>query len=254
MATTPPAEPTETPEPSATATEKRGIYMPTASIAKIKREEREKGKRLAAQAADTSARELGYASHEDMLNKLKAKRNAPAAARPAAPPVATATDTVTPKATAKTQRQLQLAEERRRSANRARAASDRKAREAERRLEEREAEHELRVAAVRCGVHDVDYALTLLKRKLNKLSPKELSEFDEDKFFKTELKKTAPYLYAEVIEPATTSPSETGPSSPSPKTPSKDGKPIDARTVSKQDYEAMLRARGLTPPNLGAPS
>jgi hypothetical protein len=119
-----------------------------------------------------------------------------------------------------------------------------------------QAEHELRLAAVRGGVKDVDYALTILKRKLQRLPASELATFDEDQFFKTELRKTSPYLYEEVIEPATTSPSEPS-STPSPKpttAPASNGKPVDARTVSRQEYAEMLRKRGIQDPSLGAPS
>lgn len=260
----PPADPPATPDPPADPP--RGgkvIAIPTSQMAKLKRDERDKGKRAAAQAADAQARELGYASHADMIDKLKAKKNRPpASARPTqtsanddgdgdeppTPPAAGA------RRQTRVERELERAREQRKAANRARTAAEKKARQLERQREADRAEHELRLAAVGAGVQDVDYALALCQRQLSGMSDEELAKFDEVKFFKEELRRLKPYLYETVEQPVTTSPP---PSDPKPPTPP--GRPPapppdkDIRTVSRQEYKARLAKLGITDPSVGAP-
>lgn len=262
---TPPAAPATEPatiEPADTTPQARPgsrvLSMPTAAMSEIKRKERERGERKARQAADAQAKELGYASHEDMLAKLKAAKARPAAKPAAAAPASAETEQAPPatrRQQSKAERDLARMEERRRSANRARASAERRVRELERQRDADSAEHELRLSAVKHGVHDVDYALTLLKRKLSGLKPEELRTFDEDTFFSVELRKSNPYLYGEEVRPATTSPSSSSSTKPTTTNPpAADTKTEDARTVSQDKYNEMLRKRGLTPPQHGMPS
>jgi hypothetical protein len=277
----PPADSTPAAEPASSDTTEatppgrtnKVITMPTGRMAQLKREEREKGKRAALAALDADAKALGYASHEDMMQKLKASKGRPPATRtapvsapadddedqtPAAPPAPSGKGRQT-----RAERELARAQEQRRAANRARAAAEKRARALERQREADRAEHELRLVAVGAGVKDTDYALTILQRKLQNMSQAELEKFDEEKFFSADLRKSHPYLYETQQQPVTTSPmsdtkpvtttpSATPPSKPAANTPAGDKK--DARTMSKQEYDALLRARGLTPPQLGSPS
>ncbi len=249
--------------PAPIARQSRVISVPTGRMAEIKKAERAKGQRAAQQAADNAAKELGYSSHEDMIAKLKAKqsRSTPAAgARAATPPpeadAEPAPAAASGRSNARTQRELARAQEQRKAANRARAASERREKQARRELEAREAEHELSLAAVRHGVQDTDYALTLLKRKLAKLSAKELEAFDEDQYFKVELRKTHPLLYVLEERPADTSPTSSketprpGPTTP----PAPPNGKKDAREMSRPEFEQSLRSRGYQLPHLGSPS
>jgi hypothetical protein len=251
-----PAPPT-TPDPPRTG---KVITMATSRMAQLKRDEREKGKRAALSALDNEAKELGYASHADMIQKLKAKK-----ARGATPPAAAREPEDTDNDTAPTNgsrrssradREIARLQEQRRAANRARAASDRKARELERQREADRAEHELRIVAVQAGVKDVDYALSLLQRELANKTDTQLKEFDEEAFFKIDLRKKRPYLYETTEEPVTTSPTtsdkdKTLPKPGTPPVPSGDKK--DARSMTKQQFDEYLRTKNLTPPHLGMP-
>jgi hypothetical protein len=250
-------------EPPARAS--KVVTMPAHRMVELKRQEREKGKRAALAALDAEAKGLGYASHAAMVAALKAKRSRvkPSASRTSAPEPETEneeTDTSTPTAprgrTTREQRELLRAQEQRRAANRARAAAERKARQLEKQREADRAEHELRIVAVSVGVKDIDYALTILKRQLAGMSQAELAKFDERKFFSDTLRKSHPYLYGEAVQPVTTSPSSeskeappTPPNKPTPPT----APPKDVRQMSRQEYDAYLRSKGLTPPHLGSP-
>lgn len=238
-------------------------------MASIKREAKEKGRREALAALDATAKELGYASHEDMVQKLRANKGR----RPAAPAARTAppetdeddTDT-TPPTTAPSrrretniERKLARAEEQRRAAHRARAAAEKRAKQLERQREADAAENELRLAAVAAGVQDVDYALTILRRELQDKSADELAKFDEKKYFSETLRKRKPYLYEVQEQPANTSPpvdpskpnTQAPPATPPKATPAPGEK--DARTMSKADFDQRLRKLGYTPPHLGSP-
>jgi hypothetical protein len=253
----PPAPPpAPTPDPPRTG---KVITMATSRMAQLKRDEREKGKRAALSALDNEAKELGYANHADMIQKLKAKK-----ARGATPPATTRepedTDNDTPttqgsRRSTRAEREIARLQEQRRAANRARAASDRKARELERQREADRAEHELKIVAVQAGVKDVDYALSLLQRELANKTDAQLKEFDEEAFFKTELRKKRPYLYETTEEPVTTSPSTADTQAvPKPGTPPvPTGEKKDARSMTKQQFDEYLRAKNLTPPHLGMP-
>lgn len=245
------------------------IAIPSAKMASIKREAKEKGRREALASLDATARELGYASHEDMVQKLRANKGR----RPAAPTARTApppesddnTDDSTPPAPVasrrretRTERELTRAQEQRRAANRARAAAEKRAKQLERQREADSAENELKLAAVGAGVKDVDYALVILRRKLQGKTEDELAKFDEDKFFKDELRRTHPYLYTVQEEPVTTSPpadpanpGKQAPAATPPKAPAS-GDKKDGRTMSKAEYNETLSKRGFVNPSVGS--
>lgn len=264
----PPASDSTTDTTEAPPRNSKVITVPTGRMASIKREEREKGRRAALTALDSEAKSLGYASHEDMMQKLKANRGRPSApavrTAPTAPAESDDDQTPAPAPSkgrqTRAERELARAQEQRRAANRARSAAEKRARVLQRQREADQAEHALRLVAVGQGVKDTDYALTILQRKLSGMSQADLDKFDEEKFFSTDLRKTHPYLYGESTQPVTTSPtsdpraptsSPTPPKAPAPPAPAGDKK--DARTMSRKEYEDALRARGLTPPQLGSP-
>lgn len=269
-ASNPPASDASNPPAADPPRNGKVIAIPSAKMASIKREAKERGRREALAALDATAKELGYASHEDMLQKLRANKGR----RPAAPPARTApppetdeddTDTTPPapapsrRRETRTERELARAQEQRRAANRARAAAEKRAKQLERQREADAAENELRLAAVAAGVQDVDYALTILKRELQDKSADELAKFDEKRYFSETLRKRKPYLYEVQEQPANTSPSA-DPSRPTaqppaatpPKAPPAPGEK-DARTMSKADFDQRLRKLGYTPPHLGSP-
>jgi len=120
-------------------------------------------------------------------------------------------------------------------------------------LDAKEAEMNLRQSAVMKGITDVDYALRLLSRHLESHADDEkaLKEFDEDKFFEG-LRSTHPYLFKEVVRPATTGTGANGaPTPPKPGGVAGQGAPpdgkVDAMKMSREDYLAHLAKRGLSP-------
>jgi hypothetical protein len=246
-------------------------------MTKIRKQEQEQGKKNMQRQLDAQARELGFANHAALLEDVKKRkngrgpRNTPPPAHedvdnddepqtPAAVPAAARTNEpndASGKARQRAERREQQRREReledRRRANRARATAEKKAKLLERRLQQQEAETELTVAAVRNGVQDVDYALHFLRKRLAKMSPKELETFDEDAFFKVTLRKTHPHLYQVVEQLADTTPTTNTPSPKVETPPAPNGK-VDANKMSGAEYDAELRKRGFTPPRLGMPS
>lgn len=220
---------------------------------------------------DKQAQGLGYRNHEDMILQLKNRRQvAPGNARRAAP---TQSDDgaepdpedsedpadptpATPQSSRKTRRtelENQRLADQVKAANVARLAADRRARDLQRKLDEKEAELGLRTAAVRAGVTDVDYAIHLVRKAMATMSEADLAAFDEDTYFSATLRNKFPHLYAVETEPAHTDPAApTPPPAPKvPEAPPPETSQKDMRQVSPQEFAESLRKRGLTPPGLG---
>ena len=140
-----------------------------------------------------------------------------------------------------------------RRVNRARAGAERQAKQLQRQLDAQQAEADLRLAAVRAGVQDVDYALHLLRKELRGKSPEELAKFDEGRWFSDELRKRAPYVFGERQEPATTGPAAAGaPKAPPPNAAAAANgasKQVDVKKMSRQEYQEYLRKKGYNDPS-----
>ena len=136
------------------------------------------------------------------------------------------------------------------AAKRTAAVNDKRYRQERQKNESLQTEMQLRESAIASGINDVDYAVRLLNRHVEGKSEEELKDFDESKFF-TGLREQKPYLFGEVVKPATTG-TAGGTVPPAPKpgaaaaTAAKNGQ-IDARTMSQQEYQEHLRKRGLNP-------
>jgi hypothetical protein len=145
------------------------------------------------------------------------------------------------------------------AANRAAARAHRKAERLQAQLAASEAERDLREEAIRAGVQDVDYALTLLKRDLQRTckTDDDFAAYDTGEFFQ-QLRKGKPYLWQAETEPATTgvdtaaeggnggAPAPSG-SNGSGSEDSSSATPRDAMKASADEYQAMLRELGLNP-------
>jgi hypothetical protein len=125
-----------------------------------------------------------------------------------------------------------------------------KNRQLQEQLDARDAEMILRETAVRMGISDIDYAMTLLNRKIDSMTDTELKSFDENVFFES-LKKDRPYLFRETTRPANTGVG--GGNAPAPIAPgtaqavvSANGR-IDARKLTPQQFQELMAARGLNP-------
>lgn len=242
--TTPaPANPPPTTQPAA----RKVVSMPTDVIAKIRQEEREKGKRKALKELEARAKALGFSSLEAM-EQAAAKRSA----RPAAqsPQTATPESQPAPQVSTRADKEKLRLEQERIALRRQAAQADKRRREAQREVDKMRAEMTLREAAIRSGVVDADYALHVLRTDLARRSPEELSSFDEDAFF-ADLRSKKPHLFNVVREPANTTPSVRQPAPlPNPVPAPGEGQPLDAKSLSRDAYKELLRKRGINVPEL----
>lgn len=269
VANPPTDEPVSTPAPQEPETRQAKVLtVPTHRMKEIKEAERERGRKLALQSLDEDARALGFKDYAAMKEAAVRKNKRVKRERTRAtvqgqdrqmrvtrpePDTQDDADVVKhPRKMAKYERQLQAYTEKVRRQNRALAHEARRARELERELDRSRAETLLRETAVRAGVQDVDYALHLLRRKLSKQTESELQKFDEEKFFVEELKSKHPYLYGVRETPATTGagPQDAAPANGSQPTQANgDSGRLDVRKMSREDYLAELKKRGLQDPS-----
>lgn len=250
--TTTPAPPT----PPAPAGEARTITIPTSEMGRIKAASKEKGKAEAAlefaQTLEKLSQHLGFSSVAEMMaanpeeRRQKRQDSAPTTPRNEDPPMQP------PKKPTVTDPNADYARlvEQNRILNRQAAANQRRVRLFEARLQASEAEHQLRIAATRAGVQDVDYALHRLRQDMAGKTPQELAAFDENAYFSETLRKSTPHIYATTTVPATTGTTgetpSAAPAAPGPDAPVTQEK--DARKMSNEEYEAALRKYGLRNP------
>jgi len=240
----PPADPSGEPPPQGAV-----LTIPQSAMARIKRDERERGRKAARAEMEAKAKELGFESVEDMMTAAAKKKPVKKIQRREAPPA-------DPPSTEPT-RGADLEELRR--VNRARAREEAKRKAAEQRAEALEVEMELRTAAARCGISDIDYAVELLRRDVRKKSPDELKSYDETAFFKG-LAKTHPYLFNAQQAPAHSDPTPPGtkpdgdgapPKPAAGDDPAPAPKLVDARKMSREEYDKLLKDLKIKNPALG---
>lgn len=128
-------------------------------------------------------------------------------------------------------------------------ASEEGRKEALKLADSRDAEMELRTAALMAGIKDPEFAIRLLTRELQGKTEEDLAKFDEGKFFEG-LRSTRPYLFGEVVKPATTGNGAGGaPPTPKPGDATQgnvQANQVDARKMSKEEFMKHLQARGLS--------
>lgn len=246
------------------------VQLPQAAFAKLKAAERERGKRAALDALDAEARGLGWGSYAEMREAAASLKRRPPAQAPAPEPAYDyaavegadlGDEDLTPPQQTRTReaRQVQRLLDDRRRLNRSITHAERKRRAAEEGLAAQQAETALRVAAARHGVRDVDYALTLLRREMEDMDEEALAGFDEDAYFRERLRDNHPFLYV-AEAPATTGTSGGAPRPSTHHTAAEGGAPplppgaVDAKKLSRDDYDRLLRERGLLNPAVGSSS
>jgi len=230
---------------------------------RIKEEEYARGKQSALDELSSGA---GFKSSADFIAALQ-KLNAPAQAPTPAPQRAQpqqapqgAEDETDPasqlmndkaerREAGKYQRQLEKTlNERNRYAAQAQQWQVR-AKEAQAEADAVRAEMHLRTIAASVGVQDIDYAITLFSREVERLTPEEANTFDERVYFEG-LRKTKPMLFGETVVPATTGTGTGGaPTPPKPghvaATNGANGK-FDGRKATPQQLAEELKRRGIT--------
>jgi hypothetical protein len=228
------------------------ITIPTNAMAKIKQEERERGKRNALKERDAEARTMGFKDYEDLKRFASTKGNSTQAKPQQKPAQAPVQQTTSQPVSRHNDQRIQQLQEDKRKANRARAQEEKRRKQVERQSLEMQAEMELKMIAVRCGVKDVDYAVALLKRQTTAMTKEQLNTFDEDKYFHETLRQTHPYLYGEQVLPADTSATPVQgappPAAPTSKEVTKEvtsNGMIDAKTLTRDEFNKMLVSRGL---------
>lgn len=254
----------DAPKQEAVALNGKQVVLPTATLGRLKAEAREKGKKAAQEEFLKTVRESGFSSIEELIKAAKTKAESEkttplanqAAPTPTLPTKAPEQKSGAGKATAMTpheieiqklRKQLETATTEKEAAKKRAEQEHQRKRDTQRRLEAAQVDAEIRETAVRLGVKDVDYACTLLRRELKTKTEDELRTFDETKFF-TELREKTPYIFGEVIKPATTGPGAgKEPVLPN-KTPVQEK--FDARKATPEQIQARLKQLGLKPPTI----
>lgn len=267
-------EPQAPPEPQAPAVPRKVLTIPVDTMGKIKANERERGRRAALADLNQRAQELGFSSHDEMLEAVAEARRAEAEAdadaealaagdgydnaegvdAPPRQPTKPAPRGVPASRTNATHVQRLLDEKR--TLRRSYAAEERRRKAAEEALAAQEVDHQLRLAAVKAGVQDVDYALEVLRRQVQHKSEAELAQFDEHAFFRLELRKSHPYLFEAPApapsppeeEPANTSPRGRAPRPDAAERSAPANGSMDATKLSRAEYDKLLREKGLLNP------
>lgn len=132
---------------------------------------------------------------------------------------------------------------------------NRKALEA--RIAANEAANELRVAAVKAGVEDVEFAMHLAGKYLSSADDAALAEFKAAAWFES-LRKERPALFAaqrRTIDTGNTRSDEDG-ATLSPEEAARahaEANKTDANSMSREAFNALLAARGLRQPTVGTP-
>lgn len=231
------------------------VFVPSEhAIKTIKQEERAKAERNFQKRLDDEARQLGFRDHEDMKRAAADKAQARVQRQDPPPAAQQQQPAQQPQRNSRQDTRLAQLQEDRRKANRARANSEKREKQLERELAAKEVEWELKLIAVRHGVRDVDYAVTLIQRATAHMSSEELNAFDEEKYFREDLRKERPYLYGEEVRPANTDPAQppvatssapTGAPTPKKNEPPARSEIVDAKKMTREQFEAHLASQGL---------
>jgi hypothetical protein len=252
----PPEQPEQTP-PAPREEPQKAITMPTAAIKRIKGESRAQGRAEREQELNAEARRQGFNSHEDMVRfAAEARKNA--AKKPQKPAAGDEPEQRVehPRKLAALEREVATLRSEKTQRNRRIAELEKEVKRMRRELDAKEADGLLRIAAARHGVRDVDYALHVCRTHCANKTEQELASFDEDKFFGETLLNSHPYLYSVQERPANTAPDarEPTPESPRNATPPADplDGPVDATKLSPEQYQQLLRKRGLTDPRIAS--
>ncbi len=240
----------------------KNVIMPQHTLGKLKQEQRERGKREAMTEFEAKFKAAGFSSLDDAIAAIAAARNAPAAKPPEKAAAKTKAPepepelyadeevqtTAQPQGSDQAKQMQRLLREREKLAKQF-AAEQSQRRKLQRQLEAKEAEFALRETAVGKGVKDVDYALRLIQRELESKDEKALAAFDEAKFFDN-LRASHPYLFGEMVVPATTG-TGVGAAPAAPKATTvqqaagQAGK-ADARSLSADEFQKLVRSRGFS--------
>jgi len=229
----------------------KNVVLPSASLGRLKAEQRERGKREAMAELEAKFKSAGFGSLDDAIAAMAAARNGgqqTASKKPQQQKQEVQTSSIEQPGGKNDRRQMERLQREREQFAKRYSQEQAQRRRLQRQLEAKEAEMALRETAVGKGVRDVDYSLRLLQRELEGKDDAALAAFDEAKFFDT-LRSSHPYLFGETVVPATTGTGVgSAPSAPKAgavtQAQGQAGK-ADARSISSDEFQKLLRARGL---------
>lgn len=261
----PPAASTSGTPPEAGTTVKvdgKTVIMPTAALGRIKKEERARGMK----DRDLElAKQYGFSTTAEMDAAMKGFRAAPpASAQPGAvvppPVVKPVSDPGAPpagmsaagQAAWESERAAMVAENETLKASA--KASKKAAERAAQRAQDVETRASLEKQALSAGLVDTDYAIHLLTQHVDGQTEEQLAAFDPATFF-VGLKTQKPHLFIAPTTPPAPTPATTGVSGAPPKAPgaaditgaSGTNARVDARTMTRAEFEALKKKRGLNP-------
>lgn len=230
------------------------VTIPVSAMAKLKKEAAERGAKQVREQLDADAKALGFADHKDMIEKFKAARSSDVPPdEPAAP--ADDEEPAHPRTANRMQREITGLKEQVRQLTRRVAHEQRLARTVQSKMDAVETEGDLKVAAARAGVADVDYAIALARKEMVGLDDEALAAFDPHEFFEKKLREKAPYLFQVERRPANTAaPAPAGARPAAPPTPAQvteksgETKVVDASAMPRDEFQKLLRERGLLDP------
>lgn len=249
------------------------ISVPTAAMKRIKDDAAAHGRSEYQRELDATAQELGYKDHAAWVEASKAaKAQSSQAAKPAEPATTQPAATEKPKTSSATDPESRLAaleqENQRLTQNNQSLLDEKKRinREAAKlrretaalrdELTNSQTEAELKLAAQAAGVTDVEYGVAVYMRAIQGMNEEDLKGMDENKFFSDTMRKSHPHLYkAEERTVNTGTKSDTQITTPATgsgnKSQASDNGKVDAKTMTPQEFQTLLRKRGLTPPSTG---
>jgi hypothetical protein len=262
LGTPPPAQAAA--DPVQQRSEPKTVVVPTSAMKRIKEEEFARGQQG---AMDELAKSAGYSSHTELVQALSKLKQTPAAQQQQVVPQRQAQQPAAEEPNEDPARDLANAKDQRREEGKyqrqlekvlnernryASSASEwqRKAREFQADADAARAEMHIRTIAAQTGVQDIDYAIILFSREVERLTPEEAEKFDEKAYFET-LRKSKPLLFGEAVVPANTGTGVGG--APKPPAPAavraQNGAngAVDVRKMSPQDYQAHLAKKGISP-------
>ncbi len=253
--------------------------MPEAAFKKLKEKEREKGRKAAMAEFAQRAKDAGYDSPDAAyaeINKLNARleelsrkpepkeentdmahtKTRSAKKSPAQPRRSSGRNKGNRMEDSKSAKEIARLERARSKASEKWRREEKRRKLAERKLMAKDAEMEIRQIAMDAGItggDDLDYAVTLMARNLQKKQKEkgfDMSEYSETDFFEG-LKEKRPYLFGEKIVPATTGTgagNEDTPLEPKPGeviTKNAEDTHFDATKAEPEEVRARLRELGL---------
>jgi hypothetical protein len=255
----------------------KNIVMPSAALKALKAAERARGEKSARAELDALAKQSGFDSVQDMFASVAELRKKSAARpEPKAEPRPIDDDRAQRsqggkamsqkgngngnsnghgnnghsfKEQQRAQRQIEQERQRVEAERKARIRAERQRREADRARQDGEVRQSIREAVIKAGVSDVDYGAFLLEQHVMGKPPEEIEKFDEGKWFE-DLRSQRPYLFGEVVKPATTGPGPGSPPAPQPRAAigegTANGQGADVRKMNSIQFREHLAKRGLS--------